>query len=70
MANQRIIELEKRVNELEKLLVSAIATIEILRAENTQLREENADLKRKLGMDSDNSSKPPSSDGYKKKPKR
>ena len=69
MANERIIALEKRVAELEDLLVSALATIEILREENTQLKAKIADLERQLGMDSNNSSKPPSSDGFKKKPK-
>jgi transposase len=69
VANQRIIELEKRLD-------SALATIDILvkkvaelEAENAQLKVENADLKRRLGMDSNNSSKPPSSDGLGKKPK-
>jgi transposase len=62
VAEQRIKELEKRVAELEGLLINALATIELL-------REENAELKRKLGMDSNNSSKPPSSDGFTKKTK-
>ena len=69
MANERIEILEKRVAELEGLLVSALATIETLGKENTQLKIKVADLERQLGMDSNNSSKPPSSDGYKKKPK-
>ena len=33
-----------------------------------RLEAENAELRRRLGMDSTNSDKPPSSDGYKKKP--
>ena len=33
----------------------------------TQLETENAELRRRLGMDNSNSHKPPSSDGYKKK---
>lgn len=37
-----------------------------LRAENAALKTENAELKRRLNMDSSNSSKPPSSDGLKK----
>jgi len=69
VANERIIALEKRVAELEALLVSALATIESLREENTQQKAKIADLERQLGMDSNNSSKPPSSDGFKKKPK-
>src|ERR1700686_5568084 len=40
-----------------------------LRAEITALRAEVADLRRRLNLDSSNSSKPPSSDGLKKKPR-
>ncbi len=46
-----------------------------LRQENTELKDENADLKAKIAelkalqnSNSNNSSKPPSSDGYRKKP--
>jgi transposase len=40
-----------------------------LRQENAELQQENADLRRQLGKNSGNSSKPPSSDGFKKKPR-
>src|ERR1700722_11880830 len=40
-----------------------------LRAEITALRAEVAELRRRLNLDSSNSSKPPSSDGLKKKPR-
>jgi transposase len=40
-----------------------------LRGENEALRAENAELRRRLELDSSNSSKPPSSDGLKKKPR-
>ncbi len=40
-----------------------------LRAEIAALRAEVADLRRRLNLDSSNSSKPPSSDGLKKKPR-
>jgi len=40
-----------------------------LRAENAALRAEVAELRRRLGKDSSNSSKPPSSDGLKTKPR-
>ena len=42
--------------------------IKILRQENASLKVENAELKTRLNSNSNNSSKPPSSDGYKKKP--
>jgi len=42
---------------------------EALRAENAALRAEVGELRRRLGRDSSNSSKPPSSDGLKKKPR-
>ena len=42
---------------------------EALRIENAALRAENAELRRRLDLDSSNSSKPPSSDGLKKKPR-
>ena len=41
---------------------------ETLRTDNAALRVENAELRRRLDLDSSNSSKPPSSDGLKKKP--
>jgi transposase len=40
-----------------------------LRAENLALKQEVADLRRQLGKNSSNSSKPPSSDGLAKKPR-
>lgn len=39
-----------------------------LRADNEKLRAENADLRRRLDMNSQNSSKPPSSDSPFAKP--
>lgn len=50
-------------NELESLK----ALIKPLLEENTRLKAENAELRRRLCLDSTNSHKPPSSDGYKKK---
>ena len=38
-------------------------------AEISALRAENAELRRRLGLDGSNSSKPPSSDGLAKKPR-
>ena len=47
----------------------AVELIDSLRREIEALRAENAELRRRLGQDSSNSSKPPSSDGLKKKPR-
>jgi transposase len=49
-------------DELAALVVRQAAVIEELWVEVAALRAENAELKRRLGMDSTNSSKPPSSD--------
>ncbi|HXJ94737.1 MAG TPA: IS66 family transposase [Terriglobia bacterium] len=48
--------------EAEAFVASLMLRLEALEAEN-------ADLRRRLGLDSSNSSKPPSSDGLKKKPR-
>jgi len=55
----------KLLDDNEKLLIEN----KKLLIENKKLLTENAELKRSLGMDSNNSSKPPSSDGFKYKPK-
>ena len=47
----------------------AVELIGLLRREIEALRAENAALRRRLGLDSSNSSKPPSSDGLKMKPR-
>src|SRR5277367_2379974 len=49
-------------SEVEELVASLLRRIETLEAENAELR-------RRLELDSSNSSKPPSSDGLKKKPR-
>ena len=51
--------------EVEALIASLKREIEALGSENGALRAENAELRRRLGLDSSNSSKPPSSDGLK-----
>jgi transposase len=60
-------------DELAALVVQQAQVINELRvrvaaleAENVRLREENAELKRRLGMNSTNSSQPPSADGLAK----
>jgi transposase len=55
--------------EIEALIGSLKGEIEALRSENEALRAEVAELRRRLGLDSSNSSKPPSSDGLAKKPR-
>jgi transposase len=55
-------------DELAALVVAQAQVIEQLRTEVAQLRAENVELKRRLGMDSTNSSKPPSSDSPFTKP--
>jgi transposase len=44
------------------LVVRLQARVEELAAENAGLRAENVELRRRLGQDSSNSSRPPSSD--------
>ena len=51
-------------------LDEAKAKIAELEAENRALRERLAQMERRLGLDSQNSSRPPSSDGVKKTPRR
>ncbi len=70
-----VLELQKLVRFLiEKMSVLEARVIELetenkaLKAENAELRAENAELKARLGLDSHNSSKPPSTDGLRKKP--
>ena len=55
--------------EIQDLIAALQREIEILRAENAALRQEVADLRRRVDTNSSNSSKPPSSDGLKKRPR-
>ncbi len=57
----------KRLAFLEAEVARQQGEVEGLRAENNRLQAENAELKRRLGLNSENSHKPPSSDGYRKK---
>ena len=60
--DQRIAELERDVADLKTVVKALLADNERLRAENAQLRAEVDDLRARLGQNSSNSSKPPSSD--------
>ena len=51
------------------LIEGLVQELAALRAENAALKQEIAELRRRLGTDSSNSSKPPSSDGPAKKPR-
>lgn len=53
--------MSKRIADLENVVIE-------LQKENLALKQENTELKARLNTNSTNSSKPPSSDGYKKKP--
>ena len=61
-------ELLSRIEHLEAGHERLSLETEQLREENVQLREENARLKRQVSQDSHNSHRPPSSEGYGKKP--
>jgi transposase len=56
-------------DEKDTLIGALLDQVEALGAEVTALRAETVELKRRLGMNSGNSGKPPSSDGYQKKPR-
>lgn len=58
-----IVELLERLARLEARLVEVERDNAVLRQQNAVLQAENADLRARLGQDSSNSSKPPSSDG-------
>ena len=55
--------------ELIESLIKEVNQLKELKEENRILKEENQKLKAQLGLNSSNSSKPPSTDGFKKKPK-
>jgi len=60
--------MENTDSSIYQLLLKIQLRVEELEKENALLRQENSDLKSRLKSNSQNSSRPPSSDGYKKKP--
>jgi len=54
------------VDYLRQLVLLLIEKVEQLSVENAELKVENAELKARLNQNSHNSSRPPSSDGYRK----
>jgi transposase len=64
----RLDDLSARIGDLEADNARLVAENTALREENAVLRAENTELRRRLGLTSKNSSKPPSSDGMGKPP--
>jgi transposase len=62
-------ELRALIEGLQREIAGLKQEVSGLRQENAALKQEVADLRRQLGKDSNNSSKPPSSDGLGKKPR-
>lgn len=65
---QELTELKQELTELKRKNTELKRENTELKLENTYLKLENTELKTRLNSNSKNSSKPPSSDGYKKKP--
>jgi len=59
-------ELPNDIEGLRRMLLKVLDDLQAVKAENAFLKAENAELRSRLGMNSSNSHKPPSSDGYKK----
>jgi transposase len=62
-------ELRALIEGLQREIAGLKLQVSSLQQENASLKQEVADLRRQLGKDSNNSSKPPSSDGLGKKPR-
>jgi transposase len=66
--DEKIYSLEKLISGLLSRVTQLESENDHLRQENIVLRQENTDLRSRLNKNSNNSHKPPSSDGYSKKP--
>ncbi len=66
--SDKIQEFVRTIETLSNQLKELEVEIAVLRNENSALRNEVAELKARLSTNSNNSHKPPSSDGYTKKP--
>lgn len=64
----RLQQAEDRIANLEAVNNTLKSENAALKNENAALRSENSELRSRLNQNSKNSSRPPSSDGYKKKP--
>ena len=62
-------EIRELIEALRREIAELRSENEALRADNGALRAEVTELRRRLDLDSSTSSKPPSSDGLKKKPR-
>jgi transposase len=61
------LEISEEILFLKDVINGLLHRVSILEKENVELRQENAILKARLSQNSSNSSRPPSSDGYRKK---
>ena len=66
---QKLIEQVQLLQAENAALKDRLTVLPVLEAENAALKARNAELERRLGLNSGNSGKPPSSDGLKKPPR-
>ena len=65
---QKVNSLTSRLSETEQNYTELQSKYAGMEAENAELKAKVAELEARINSNSRNSSKPPSSDGYKKKP--